>query len=35
LFGALMGMSMKALGGKGDPKVLTDLLKAELEKRKR
>lgn len=34
LFGALMGMSMKALGGKGDPKVLTDLLKAELDKRR-
>ena len=34
LFGALMGMAMKSLGGKGDPKVLTDLLKQELEKRR-
>ncbi|MEO8609710.1 MAG: Asp-tRNA(Asn)/Glu-tRNA(Gln) amidotransferase subunit GatB [Chloroflexota bacterium] len=34
LFGALMGMAMKSLGGKGDPKVLTDLLKQELDKRK-
>jgi aspartyl-tRNA(Asn)/glutamyl-tRNA(Gln) amidotransferase subunit B len=34
LFGALMGMAMKSLGGKGDPKVLTDLLKQELDKRR-
>ncbi len=32
LFGALMGQCMKALGGKGNPAVVTDVLKAELEK---
>ncbi len=34
LLGALMGMAMKGLGGKGDPKVVTEILKQELEKRR-
>jgi aspartyl-tRNA(Asn)/glutamyl-tRNA(Gln) amidotransferase subunit B len=34
LFGALMGMAMKQLGGKGDPKVVTDVLKQALEAKK-
>jgi aspartyl-tRNA(Asn)/glutamyl-tRNA(Gln) amidotransferase subunit B len=34
LFGALMGMAMKQLGGKGDPKIVTDVLKQELDKRR-
>lgn len=34
VFGALMGMAMKALAGKGDPKVVTDLLKQQLEAKK-
>lgn len=34
LLGALMGMSMKALGGKGDPKVVTEALKVALESRR-
>lgn len=31
LFGALMGQSMRALGGKGDPQVVTELLRARLD----
>lgn len=34
LFGALMGQCMAALKGKGNPGVVTDLLKAELETRR-
>lgn len=34
LFGALMGMAMKALGGKGDPKVVTEMLRQQLEAKK-
>lgn len=34
LFGALMGMAMKSLGGKGDPAVVTAVLKEALEKLK-
>ncbi|MDX1992398.1 MAG: Asp-tRNA(Asn)/Glu-tRNA(Gln) amidotransferase subunit GatB [bacterium] len=32
LFGALMGMAMRALGGKGDAQVVTAALKEQLEK---
>jgi aspartyl-tRNA(Asn)/glutamyl-tRNA(Gln) amidotransferase subunit B len=34
LFGALMGMCMKELKGQGNPQLVTDLLKQELEKRR-
>ncbi len=34
LFGALMGMCMKALKGQGNPQVVTDVLRAEIEKRR-
>ncbi len=34
LLGAMMGMCMKALGGKGDPKVVTEALKAALDARR-
>jgi len=34
LLGALMGMCMKALGGKGDPKVVTEALKKALDARR-
>jgi aspartyl-tRNA(Asn)/glutamyl-tRNA(Gln) amidotransferase subunit B len=34
LFGALMGMVMKALAGKADPQIVTDLLKQQLDAKK-
>jgi len=34
LFGALMGMCMKALKGQGNPQFVTDILKQELAKRR-
>lgn len=34
LFGALMGKCMKALGGKGNPQVITELLKKQLDTQK-
>ncbi len=34
LFGALMGQCMKALKGKGNPAVVTDILKQEIDKRR-
>ncbi len=34
VFGALMGQAMKAMAGKGDPKVITGLMKTEIEKRR-
>lgn len=34
LLGAMMGMCMKALGGKGDPKVVTEALKKALDARR-
>ncbi len=34
LFGALMGMAMKALAGKGNAQIVTDALKEQLEKMK-
>jgi aspartyl-tRNA(Asn)/glutamyl-tRNA(Gln) amidotransferase subunit B len=34
LFGALMGMSMKELKGQGNPQLITDILKQELDKRR-
>jgi aspartyl-tRNA(Asn)/glutamyl-tRNA(Gln) amidotransferase subunit B len=35
LFGALMGMCMKALKGQGNPQVVTEILKQQIEGRKR
>jgi aspartyl-tRNA(Asn)/glutamyl-tRNA(Gln) amidotransferase subunit B len=34
LFGALMGMCMKALKGKGNPQIVTDLLKQQIDARR-
>jgi len=34
VFGALMGAVMKAMGGKANPQVVTEVLKVELGKRK-